>query len=442
MIKVEICKSMMLKISSIWILFAGIILIMTACDKTGNQSGESNELQVTQTDDSGLNLPEGFRATVVVDSTGPGRHLAVNTNGDIYLMLRNSKPGRSIVALRDTTGDGRADQFEYFGSHSGTGIEIHNGFLYYSSDSSVHRVKLNEDKLVPADEPETIAEGFIFRSQHEAKSFTIDDQGNLYVNVGAPSNACQEQGRTPGSPGQDPCPLLDRFAGVWRFDANQQNQHQETDGYRFVTGTRNLVALEFNPFSQHVYAVMHGRDQLNSLWPEIYSAQENADLPAEEFLLLKDGADFGWPYCYYNGLQEKNVLAPEYGGDGETIDRCEDKDKPIMAFPAHWAPNDLVFYTGNQFPEKYRQGAFIAFHGSWNRAPEEQQGYNVVFVPFNEELPSGDYEVFASGFTEQENIQNPRDAKYRPTGVAVGPDGSLYISDSRKGKIWKIIYEG
>ncbi len=262
------------------------------------------------------------------------------------------------------------------------------------------------------------------------------------MNVGAPSNACQEQGRTPGSPGQDPCPLLDRFAGVWRFDANQQNQHQETDGYRFVTGTRNLVALEFNPFSQHVYAVMHGRDQLNSLWPEIYSAQENADLPAEEFLLLKDGADFGWPYCYYNGLQEKNVLAPEYGGDGETIDRCEDKDKPIMAFPAHWAPNDLVFYTGNQFPEKYRQGAFIAFHGSWNRAPEEQQGYNVVFVPFNEELPSGDYEVFASGFTEQENIQNPRDAKYRPTGVAVGPDGSLYISDSRKGKIWKIIYEG
>jgi len=113
-----------------------------------------------------------------------------------------------------------------------------------------------------------------------------------------------------------------------------------------------------------------------------------------------------------------------------------------MAFPGHIAPNDLLFYHAEQFPEKYREGAFIAFHGSWNRAPEPQKGYNVVFVPFDGALPSGDWEVFADGFSQQGTVENPADAVYRPCGLAVGPDGSLYVNDPRQGRIWRIYYTG
>jgi glucose/arabinose dehydrogenase len=115
---------------------------------------------------------------------------------------------------------------------------------------------------------------------------------------------------------------------------------------------------------------------------------------------------------------------------------------PILAFPAHLAPNDLMFYTGNMFPERFKNGAFIAFHGSWNRAPQEQKGYYVVFVPFNNEVPEGGWEIFADNFAKTDKIISPGDAKYRPTGLAQGSDGSVYITESNTGKIWRVLYEG
>ena len=111
-----------------------------------------------------------------------------------------------------------------------------------------------------------------------------------------------------------------------------------------------------------------------------------------------------------------------------------------MAYPAHWAPNDLLFYSGKNFPARYQDGAFIAFHGSWNRAPEPQAGYKVVFQPMKDGKPSGAYEVFADGFAGEMKDNSPRNAQYRPVGLAVGPDGSLYVSDSQKGRVWRISY--
>ncbi len=111
-----------------------------------------------------------------------------------------------------------------------------------------------------------------------------------------------------------------------------------------------------------------------------------------------------------------------------------------MAFPGHWAPNGLLFYTGIMFPERYKNGALIAFHGSWNRAPLNQQGYFVAFVPFKAGKPSGKWEIFANGFAGGENITAPRQAVFRPCGLAQGPDGSLYVSDDVKGNVWKISY--
>ena len=178
------------------------------------------------------------------------------------------------------------------------------------------------------------------------------------------------------------------------------------------------------------------------MFDDLYTVKDNAELPAEEFLLAKKGSDFGWPYCYYDGKQEKKMLAPEYGGDGKTQGRCEGVDKPIMAFPAHLAPNALLFYTGNQFPEKYKNGAFIAFHGSWNRAPEPQAGFFVVFVPMKDGKPNGEWEVFADGFAGSAEKKASGRVDYRPCGLAQGSDGALYVSDDNKGNIWKITYNG
>lgn len=418
------------------LLFTFSIVIFAGCSKQGTT------LQ-PDPDNGGLLLPDGFSALVVAEDLGPGRHITVKENGDIYVSLRRLQDGNGAVALRDTSGDGRADITQYFGSVSGTGIELHNGFLYYGADSMVVRYPFeNYEDLLPAGNYEIIAGGLTDERQHAAKPFEFDGQGNMYVTIGAPANACMEQMRTKGSPGMDPCPLLEYAGGIWRFREDVVGQTQLEDGYRYSTGIRHAVALRWNDKVGKLYTVQHGRDQLHQFFPELYDTEQSAELPAEEFLMLDDGADFGWPYCYYDQLQGKKVLAPEYGGDGVETGRCEAKTDPVMAFPGHIAPNDLVFYHGTQFPDKYHNGAFIAFHGSWNRAPEPQEGYNIIFVPFDGQLPLGNWEEFADGFSQLSTVDNPGDAVHRPCGLATGPDGSLYVVDSRKGKVWRIFYSG
>lgn len=422
-------------------LFLPVIIILitvASCTNQGNTNSGPEVLNV----DSSLVLPDGFTAYVVAEDLGRGRHIAVNDNGDIYVSLRRLNEGGGIAALRDTNNDKRADIVKYFGEYPGTGIGIHKGYLYFGSDDEVMRYKLKPDELIPDLNAEVIATGFPDQNQHEVKPFAFDNEGFIYVNVGGPSNACMEQMRTKGSPGMDPCPQLERQAGVWRFEDDVPGQDQVKDGYRYSTGLRNSVAIEWNDNSNYLYVVMHGRDQLNQFFPDMYTEKESAELPAEEFFLLEDGSDGGWPYCYYDQFQDKKILAPEYGGDRSTTGRCEEKTDPIMAFPGHVAPNDLIFYSGNQYPGKYKNGAFIAFHGSWNRSPLEQEGFYVVFVPFEGAYPTGDWEVFADNFDGLDKVMSPGDALHRPCGLAQAPDGSIYVVDSREGKVWKIVYEG
>jgi len=383
-------------------------------------------------DTDGLVLPEGFSATVVQEGQGAGRHLAVAANGDIYLASRDG-----LVAMRDKDGDGKADETMKFGDVQGTEVRLFKHWLYVSDNVGVYRYKLKKGELAPTSARQVVVEGFPMERQHADKTFALDPKGTVYVNVGAPSNSCQQKDREEGSLGQDPCPILEKYGGVWVFPANKFNQ-KATDGRRFATGMRNAVAIEWNGPQKALYAVIHGRDSIDTLFPALYNAEDNATRQAEEFHQITDGGNYGWPYTFWDTKLEKRVLAPEYGGDGKKEPEAGKYPAPLVAFPAHWAPNDLLFYAGKNFPAKYQGGAFIAFHGSWNRAPEPQAGYKVVFQPMKDGKPSGPYEVFADGFAGEMADNNPRNARYRPVGLAVGPDGSLYVADSQKGRVWRI----
>ncbi len=411
-------------------------------DKTPVATDSVGQPDATATIDASLTLPQGFKAYVFAEKLDEGaRHIAVNSNGDVYVQMHTLAGGNGIAALRDTTGDGQADVIKYFGSHTGTGMEIQGNFLYCSSDEEVFRYELKLGELVPDENSKVLlVGGFPKQNEHSSKSLTLDGAGHIYVNIGAPSNACQVENRAAGSLGQDPCPLLEKHAGIWQFDANKIAQQAST-GKRYASGIRNAVALTWNSATNGLFVVQHGRDQLSEFWPKLFNDEQNAELPAEEFFQVNEGDYLGWPYCYFDPLQNKKVLAPEYGGDGKKTGRCDQAKNPIVAFPAHMAPNDLIFYNGNQFPAEYQNGAFIAFHGSWNRAPKEQKGFFVAFVPFKDGKVSGDWQTFSEGFAGVKPVPSPSDAKHRPCGLAVGPDGALYVSDSVDGKIWKIVYE-
>ncbi len=390
-------------------------------------------------DNGGLKLPEGFCATIFADQVGSPRHIAVAPNGVVFVALQVPRRGASergattsggVLALRDRDDNGRSDETALFGEHGGTGVAVAPGWVYVDEGSAIVRYPIAPGELKPSGAGQTIVSG-LPTGGHEARNIVLDGHGSLYVNVGSQTNSCQQSDRQSGSPGADPCPELQTRAGIWRFAADRAGQ-TFTPAARWATGIRNAMGLTLNPADGRIYTTQHGRDQLFQNWPAKYNAEQSAELPAEEFMQVNAGDDFGWPYCYYDQNQGKLVLAPEYGGDGRTTGRCASKKAPVAAFPGHWAPMSSMFYTGSQFPARYRNGAFISFHGSWNRAPLPQAGFRVVFQPMVNGRASGRYETFADATGSQ----------HRPVGVAQAADGGLYVTDDARGRIWKIVYTG
>src|SRR5882762_3988371 len=409
--------------------------------------------QACPNDDSGLQLPAGFCATVFADDIGHARHMVVAPSGILYVntwsgrYYGNDTPhaGGFLFALQDKSGTGKADVIERFGETvqsggaGGTGIGIYQGSIYAEINDRIVRYSLPAGSMVPSGPADTIVSELPLGGDHPMHPFIINADGAMYVDVATATNSCQLKNRTLKSPGAEPCTERETRGGIWLYDANKTNQ-TFSPAERFATGIRNAEGFAIDP-SGRVFVTQHGRDQLHANWPDLYKPDQEARLPAEELLLLNQKADYGWPECYYDPFLEKLVLAPEYGGDsGKKIGACADKLGPAAVFPAHWAPNAMVRYDGKQFPARYRDGVFIAFHGSWNRAPYAQGGYNVVFQGLAGERASGQCEVFADGFAGA--VKSPEQAEHRPSGLAVGPDGSLYVSDDVRGRIYRIVYRG
>src|SRR6187549_547904 len=218
-------------------------------------------------DADGLTLPEGFSATVVQEGQGAGRHLAVAANGDIYLASRDG-----LLAMRDKDGDGKADETMKFGDVQGTEVRLFEDWLYVSDNVGVYRYKLKKGELAPGSARQVVVDGFPMERQHADKTFALDTKGTVYVNVGAPSNSCQEKDRQEGSLGLNPCPILEKYGGVWVFDGTKLNQ-TPANGKRFATGMRNAVAIEWNTAQKALYSVIHGRDSLDTLFPALYNAE-------------------------------------------------------------------------------------------------------------------------------------------------------------------------
>lgn len=435
-----------------WCLLGYIVISIAQC-----KSKPPLALPPGDPDNGGLILPGHFEAVVVADSIGRARHIAVNDNGDIYVKLAYNdimKGAGGTVGLRDNNNDGKADVIAYFGGYKDegglpVGIVIHKGYLYTSTLRQVLRNKLTAGQLIPDSRTEVIVidKGEnVERHWHTAKPMAFDNRGNMYVPFGAPTDAAQDMqkngpGGMPGGKGLDPAPDLKWHGGIWRFDEDKEGQTQQ-DGYKYATGIRSILGMAWNQHDDCLYAVMNGMDNFHTRYPQLFSSWQAAVLPSEPLLKVTEGSDFGWPYAYYDHMQGKNILQPGYGGDGRIVGRAAKFDVPVMAFPGHWAPMDLLFYRGSQFPERYKKGAFVAFHGSTDRSPYPQAGYIVCFVPFENGKSSGKWEVFADGFTGVDTVVNTSDAVYRPMGLAEGPDGSLYISESNKGKIWRVMYKG
>ncbi|HEY5367462.1 MAG TPA: PQQ-dependent sugar dehydrogenase [Hanamia sp.] len=407
---------------------------LSACNNSNSGNNSlSTETKSAPAVKANLKLPDGFSATIVADSLGHLRHMAINTNGDVYVSLSALQDGKGIYMLSDTNKDGRLVKRTGFADYPGTGIVIKNGFLYSASNTGVFRYKLNDKgEVIDPGKPEEIVQGLVDKGRDNSKSIAVDDQNNLYVTVGSYSDACRQEGSGKGIAG---CPLLDSVGGVWQFKADKLHQSYG-DAVHYAKGIKNAVGLAWNTSTQSLFATQHGRGQFDDKFPQYYTSKQSDELPAETLYELHQGSNAGWPFVYYDPFQKKLLLAPEYGGDGKQTADKKYQD-PIVAFPAHLAPDDLLFYTGNAFPEKYKNGAFIAFHG---KSPALNEGYFVAFVPFKDGKPSGDWEIFADNFSGDGLKNSTGTIQYRPTGLAQGPDGDLYVSDDLKGAIFRIAY--
>ena len=351
----------------------------------------------TRADVAQLHVPPGFNVTVFAETSSP-RLLAFSPGG---VLLATSVRSGTVVAVPDPEHRGRATRVVTVldGLDGPHGIAFHDGALYIAERRALKRYEWDEAGL-RASNPRQLAELPDSLGGHDTRTIVFAN-GKLYVSAGSSCNVCTES---------DP-----RRASVMEFN-------EDGSGMRiFATGTRNAVGLAFNPRTGTVWGTENGRDRLDD------------DLPPEEVNDYgKAGGDFGFPYCY--SLQGKAVPDTSFGGSDQ---QCAKTIPARVEILAHSAPLGLAFYDGPAFPGEYRGDLFVALHGSWNSSV--LHGYKVVRIHFNERGEPQSPEDFLSGFIQPGERRAGR-YRGRPVGVAVGPDGFLYVSDDSSNLVYRITY--
>ena len=374
--------------------------------------------------DDSIKVPDGFCATIVADTVGKAREIAVRTNGDIFIArLSSRRDSGGVSAIRGET-------VEQFGIGSMHGLVLaSDSSLYASTAHEILHFRFRPDSLTPVKRVDTIVVGMP-SGPIPSHSLALDGRGGILVNVSAVSVGCEQK---------NPCPDLATSAGIWRFDTGKKNQTMK-DGTRLASGLREAIAIAISPFDSMIYAVSHGPDSLHERFPVI-DAYTAATHPGDEMIRVASAhADYGWPNCYFDVIADTRVQSPEYGGDGKLVATCDRLIRPLIAFPAHWEPMSIVFTKNAKLPPHYQGGAFVAFHGSSHRAPLPEEGYEIVYVPFKDDYPTMAFEPFATGFAG--GTMDAVGARHRAVGLALTADGSLYVSDDKGGRVWKIVYRG
>jgi len=423
-----------------------VALSLSACPQDPQDPGPEVAVNC-DADNGGLVLPEGFCARVVADYLGSVRHLVAVGPDRLYLTLRHRQLELGgLLALGDTDRDGRFEQVAPFGGDTpGLGLAVHDTTLYFAGDDTLYRFRLPPAGAGIA--PLAAAEAWITGigqpgSARGGNGLAIDPAGGaVYLAVGTVSNACQPPGqeRSPGVPGEYPCARREHEAGIWRIPTGAPAGALTQTGERVVSGWRFGVALGFDPHLNAMLTAGHGRDQLHDLWPAHFTPEEDARLPLEELHVVVSGADFGWPYCLHS--PQGPMRAPEYAAIGALDGYCEALPTPLASFPAHSSPNALVVGAGDSdWPGRYHDGVFVVLYGAYAESLAAV-GRRMVFLPRTAEGRLGEPEDFAR-LAPEPGTQGGGLGRYRLSGLARAPDGSLYLADSTQGRIWSIHWVG
>ncbi|MGD1946268.1 MAG: PQQ-dependent sugar dehydrogenase [Croceivirga sp.] len=373
-----------------------IIIILASCKGNGNNTIQQYEEPKSDLPVSLLNLPDGFKIEVYADGLDGARSMAMGTDGTLFVGTRNEK---TVYVVQDLDKDYRADHIRVLDStlEVPNGLAFRNGSLYVAEVGRLLRYDSIETKLDAPPRPVVVYDDYPTEFHHGWKYIAFGPDDKLYVPVGAPCNIC------------DSTVSDQRFASITRMDPDGSNREI------YAHGVRNSVGFTWHPKTKELWFTDNGRDMMGDDIP-----------PCELNRVEKAGQHFGYPFCH-GGL----VAEPEFG----QLRACDEFVSPVQAMGAHTAPLAVKFYTGGMFPEKYKNYAFVAEHGSWNRS--KKVGYRIALVELDGNTSVG-YTTFLDGWLNDET----QDQFGRPVDLLFLKDGSMLISDDYGDAIYRVTYAG